>query len=100
MHERDDGTEHTNQQDDNPYSSNQIYGDPVPGTVTGYYPKIYPEYPGIQWSFGNGSQMCRSYKCPRCGGEFMTWEQKDEKNVCPFCALEQFSYKKDETKDG
>lgn len=55
----------------------------------------------------------RNYKCPRCGGEFNSWETKHYKydgdghrteaitrtgfgiDHCPFCGLEKMKYDKD-----
>jgi len=39
----------------------------------------------------------RNYKCPKCGGEFNQWDEKEErgitvKEVCPFCGLERGEY--------
>lgn len=38
----------------------------------------------------------RNFKCPKCGGEFNSWDTKTlggSDFICPFCGLERGDYK-------
>lgn len=56
-----------------------------------------PDFSTSNFSSGPSKQMARSYKCPRCGGEFNSWERRisngpSKTEHCPFCNLEKGEY--------
>lgn len=57
----------------------------------------------ITWH-GNTGNAPRSYKCPKCGGEFNNWKtynkfHAQEYRGCPFCGEEQGQYNEDDNRD-
>lgn len=63
----------------------------------------------IIFSDNNNSTSERSYKCPRCGGEFNRWDEESDKDsgpsvtgvsgdkyICPFCGLPRQEYNPEE----
>lgn len=46
--------------------------------------------------FGLTQSSHRRYKCPRCGGEFDTWDTDglgtDRTQRCPFCGQEKYEH--------
>ena len=33
------------------------------------------------------SPPCKSGKCKMCGGKYLFWEDEEDPNFCPWCAL-------------
>lgn len=51
-----------------------------------------------QWTYEKST--VRNYKCPKCEGEFNSWDQDklsltDDSETCPFCGLEKGQYNPD-----